>query len=406
MTTRAGESSARTPGATAQWVILNQSQAPAFQRLFGGLVRELGPCIDYTGAPFPPAPPGMTLVRGPAYDRRGFARRAWSWARFLAGASWLLLRTSGRPFLFVTTNPPFLMHLAALASLVRGNRYAILVWDLYPDHVVQIGWARRANPGVWLWRRLNRLAFCRAGAVIAIGENMAEAIRRQLAGASANVVVIPNWADVEEIRPIPKAGNAFAVAQGLVDKLTVMYSGNLGATHGVEVIADLAAELRDEPRIHFMVIGGGLGREALETRVGERGLGNVTFLDFQPQEVLPLSLAAADVALVLQAPGTEHLSIPSKTYNCLAAGSGLLAMTSSTSDLGRLVDETGAGAVCAIEDPRRGAALIRGWLDRPSDLAAAREAARRAAVDRFSAVVVSERFVHVLGAAMERGAMR
>lgn len=382
------------------WIVLNQSQGPAFQRLLADLVPVLGPCLEYTGAPFPPAPDGLTLVAGPAYDRRGVARRVLSWLRFLAGGAWQLWRAPGRPFVFVTTNPPFLLHLAWAAARLRGLRYGLLVWDLYPDHVVQVGMAGRGSLMVRLWRALNRRAFGGAEVVITLGDSMAQAVRAQLAGVPARVEVVPSWADVSALRPVPKAENAFAREHGQVEKLTVMYSGNLGASHGVEVLADLAAALRDEPRVHLLVVGSGLGRAAIEARAKALGLDNLTLLDFQPEEVFPLSQAAADVALVLQAPGTEHLSVPSKTYSCLAAGSALLALTSPGSDLARLVEESGAGAVVPVTEPARAAEVIRGWLASPGRLAAAREAARRVAVERFSAEAARARFAAVLGPAM------
>jgi len=381
------------------WVVVNQSQGPAFQRLLGDLVADLGPCLEYTGAPYRPAPPGLRLVDGPAYDRRGVVRRMASWLRFLLGAAWRLLRTPGRPLLLVTTNPPFLLHLAWLMGKLRRWPYALLVWDLYPDHVVQVGMAGRGSVVVRLWRTLNRRAFRDARIVITLGDSMAEAVGAQLGGDAAKVVVIPSWADVAELRPIPKAENAFARAHGQVEKLTVMYSGNLGATHGVEVIARLADLLRDEPRIHFMVVGSGLGRPVIEAQARELGLPNLTILDFQPAESFPLSQAAADVALVLQAPGTEHLSVPSKTYSCMAAGSALLALTRPGSDLARVVEETGAGAVESPDDATRAADRIRGWLASPTLLASTRAAARRAAETRFSAEVARANFAAALGAA-------
>lgn len=380
------------------WVVVNQSQGPAFQRLLGDLVSDLGPCLEYTGAAFRPGPAGLTLVDGPAYDRRGVARRVASWLRFLLGAAWLLFRTPGRPLLLVTTNPPFLLHLAWLMGKLRRWPYALLVWDLYPDHVVQVGMARRGNVVIRLWRALNRRAFRDARVVITLGDSMVRAVRAQLGSDTARVVVIPGWADVAELRPISKAENAFARAHGQVEKLTVMYSGNLGATHGVEIIARLAELLRHEPRIHFMVVGSGLGRAAIESQARELGLPNLTFLDFQPAASFPLSQAAADVALVLQAPGTEHLSVPSKTYSCMAAGSALLALTARGSDLARVVEETGAGAVASPDDPAQAAEWIRGWLFNPAQLALVREAARRAAERRFSAEVARASFAAALGA--------
>lgn len=384
----------------AAWAVLNQSQSPAFQRLLERLARRLGPCLVYTGTPYGNAA-GLELRRGPAYDRRGLARRAASWAAFTIGAFFRTMRLPAGVPVLVATNPPVLPQVAWLASLLRRHPYAVLVWDLYPEHIVQMGWMGARHPLVRAWRWLNRMSFLRARAVITIGDRMARAIREQVGGETARLRldVIPNWADVESIRPLPKEQNPFAVEHRQVGKITVMYSGNLGATHGADVVADVAIALRGHDRFSFLVVGGGIGRARLEKVVGQHGLANVRLLDYQPWQVLPLSLATADVALVSQAPGSEHLSVPSKTYSCLAAGSAILALTAEDSDLGRLVLEHDVGVVCPASDAAAIATELLDLVSSPERFREMRANARRVAEDHFSAGVIAARFEAVLAEA-------
>lgn len=363
----------------------------------------LGPCRVYTGMPHEPSETGISIIPGPAYDKRSKFRRASSWLRFLIGATRVGVRAPHGTFVFAATNPPFLLHLAWFLRLLRGHRYALLIWDLYPDHVVKIGWLGDRNPIIRAWRALNRSAFRDAEVVITLSDGMAQEIRRQLRPSDqCRIEVIPNWADVDVIRPISKDANPFAQAHGQIDKLTVMYSGNLGATHGTGVIAEVADACRDDHRIAFLVVGEGLGRRTLGEEVRRRGLSNVTFADYQPWGTLPLSLATGDIALVLQAPGTEHLSVPSKTYSCLAAGSAILALTSAESGLGHLVREHNVGIVHPMGDPEGIARAIRELADDQERLAAMRARARRTAEDHFSLEAVCCRFEEALAPCFTR----
>jgi glycosyltransferase involved in cell wall biosynthesis len=179
-----------------------------------------------------------------------------------------------------------------------------------------------------------------------------------------------------------------------------MYSGNLGATHGLVGMTGAARQLGDRGDVHFLIIGDGLGVE--EIRAATDGLKNVTLLPPQPWERLRESLATADVAVVSQAPGTEHLSVPSKTYAALATGSAILALTSDDSDLARLVREDGVGSVFRHGDVPGIAAAIEAWADRPELLRPMRERARAVAESRYSHEAVRERLTELLAPCVRR----
>jgi glycosyltransferase involved in cell wall biosynthesis len=273
------------------------------------------------------------------------------------------------------------------------------MYDIYPDVAERLGALKR---GGWLarrWRRRSGRAMAAAEGVITLGAYMAETLRAHLpAGAQARIEVIPNWADTEAIRPRPKAGNAFAEQHGLVDKFVVMYSGSFGAVHDVDSMIEAAARLRDLPDVHFMLIGGGTQETAVARMVRERALPNLTLLPLQPREVLPLSLAAADCAIVCLDAGYEGVAVPSKAYSCLAAGSALVAVTQPGTELADLVAEEGCGVVVPPRSPDALEAAIRGLHANRAGLAAARAAARRAAEETYSRGRGTARTLEVLAA--------
>lgn len=377
-----------------RWVVANQSESPAFERMIGRLSRALGPCLLITGMPHSAGTETLRLVRAPAYDRRGLGRRALSWAKFSVFALARLSRLRGRPFLLAVTNPPTMPLIALLLRFVRGLPYGLLVWDIYPDHVVQMGWLTASHPIVRAWRALSRAALRRAEVVMTLSDRMAGRLLEE-AGRSRlepRLKVTPMWEETDVVRPVAKAENSFAARHGQLGKITVLYSGNIGATHGLKSLVEAADRVRDDERLAFLLIGDGLGRPELEREVRARRLANVLILDPQDYETLPLSLAAGDIAIVVQVPGTEHLSLPSKTYSSLAAGSAIIALTSGESDLAALVRKYDVGAVCSWNDARGLAGLILGMADRPEALARFRANARRAAVEHFGAETAVSRF--------------
>ncbi len=365
-----------------RWVAVNQSHSREFQSLLERLAGEFGAGALLTGSPYPTEQAGLKLVKGPAYRRTSLRTRALSWFRSSLFVFFYLLFCRRPRLLFLTTNPPFLPHLGRWVGRLRRIPYILLFFDLYPDHPVQLGWLSSTGWAAGAWRRANGKAMRQAGAVVAIGEGMAAQLQKQATGA--NVAVVPLWTDTDFLKPLPKEENPFAREHGQVGRITVMYSGNIGKTHGVETLVKAAALLSDLEPVSFLVVGDGLGLPEARREAAELGVRNLSFLPFQPWETLPFSLAAGDIAVVLQSPGTESLSVPSKTYNFLAAGSAVVACTAPDSDLARLVGERGVGLVVPPGDAGALAEAIRRLAGDKRMLAAMRTAARQTAESRYS----------------------
>ncbi len=273
----------------------------------------------------------MGLVRSPAW------KRIWTWSVFTCQALWAMAKHHDH-FVFVTTNPPLVPWVAPLAKRLFGIRYALLVYDVYPDVLSRMGMIRPNGLTERLLRRLNAHSMRRADCVITIGEFMKYTLLAHLPPQQTlPVEVIPNWADTNTIQPIPRAVNPFAREHGLVDKFVVMYSGNFGATHDVESIVDAAALLVDLPDVQFVLIGGGTRLKEVQHYVRAKALRNLLSLDWLPAEQHRLSVTSADCLVVSLDAVYEGISVPGKTYTSLAAGAAILAITPQQTELADLI---------------------------------------------------------------------
>jgi glycosyltransferase involved in cell wall biosynthesis len=326
------------------------------------------------------------LVKRPAW------KRLWSWGLFTAQAKLAAIRLRRTPML-VTTNPPWPMLAMPMLKRLTGLRYVLLVYDIYPDVMEQMGLCRHDSLLARLWRRWSRKAMLKAEGVITLGPHMAATLRRHLReGEDVAIETIPNWADTDFIRPLDKADNPFAREHGLTDKFVVAYSGALGATHDIDSIIAAAEMLNDLPDVQFLIIGEGTRRAEIEALVAKRNLPNLKLLPFQPLERVPYSLAAADCLIVCLGEGYEGLSVPSKTYYALAAGAAVLAISPKDTELTDLVEQFACGLHVP---PRSGPALAEAIRRLRSDgqlLANFKAASRKAAEEHFSRKIVTERY--------------
>ncbi len=265
----------------------------------------------------------------------------------------------------VVTAPPSLPVTTALASLMRGASYTLLVQDSYPEILVAVGSAKPDSMFVRFAHYVNRRVYKHAAKVIVMGRDMNELFQRKTEGLDMPIVTIPNWADLESIEPFPREDNPLLKELGIEDKFVLLYAGNIGHPTDVETIVEAAERLKSREEIHFLFIGAGAKKKWLDSAVAERELTNVTVLDYRPRSEQTLFLNACDVGLVALIKGMLGTAMPSRTYNIMAAGKPIIALTDEGSELARVIDEEGIGwhvrpgnaaaleeAILAARDPR------------------------------------------------------
>jgi colanic acid biosynthesis glycosyl transferase WcaI len=168
------------------------------------------------------------------------------------------------------------------------------------------------------------------------------------------VVLFPNWVDVDTIYPHDPAArrsNLFRreltdKVPGIENKVILLYSGNMGAKQGLELLAPLAGSFAADPRLHFVFCGDGAFRSRLEALVS--GHPNVTLLPLQPLDRLNDLLNSADVHLLPQKASAADLVMPSRLSAMLASGRPVIATAHPGTQVAQVVE--GRGLAIPAED--------------------------------------------------------
>jgi len=192
------------------------------------------------------------------------------------------------------------------------------------------------------------------------------------------LTVIHNWA-IEQGSGSPRATNPFATAYGFQSRFTVQYSGNFGRLHDINTLIGAAAQLKNNPTIQFLFIGGG----AKQPDIQQANLSNVLLLPYQPRPRLPETLAACDLACISLIPGAENTLAPCKLYGILASGRGLVLIAGPSCDLAELVQRERIGIVVAPGDSELLAKKLQHLSKQPEEVAAMGERAKRVYEEQF-----------------------
>jgi len=259
----------------------------------------------------------------------------------------------------VVTNPPTLPFAAWAACWFRGARCYLLIHDVYPEVLTVTGMLRRSSLAASVLGWCHRKLYRSVDAIVVLGRDMHRLVMRKVQPHQPRIALITNWADLEEIVPSPRKKNRLLEKLDLSEKFVIQYSGNLGRTHGIELMLEAAKLLREDPTVHFLVIGSGAKKEWLEEGVRNERLANVTLLPPQRRLELPDVLNACDVALIPFVPGMAGVSVPSRMYNVMAAGKPIIAVADEASEIAMIVREERIGWLIPPDRPDLLAETIR-----------------------------------------------
>ena len=287
-------------------------------------------------------------IRAPQLRQSSLVRRLFNWAIFtlwMFGAMLVSQTEKEREVVFVS-NPPFLPVAMWLVCRLRGWDYTYIVYDLYPDQPVELGYIKEDGLIHRAWGTLNRRAFLAANHIVALGPVMQERIS-QNAGQkfdASKIEIIHNWEDEDFIQPIEKKDNWFSKEYDLVDPFTVLYSGNIGEFHDLETLVKAAAEFKNE-NVRFLIIGEGDNKDTIVSLAERLDLcgDTVRFLPYQAWDDLPYSLTSGDVSVVTVKEGFEGICVSSKLYTAMAAGMPVLTIAQPYDDESKIVEEFNAG---------------------------------------------------------------
>lgn len=238
--------------------------------------------------------------------------------------------------LFIASNPP----LAPLLPLVVKNPFNLLIFDIYPDALSELGYLSDNSRILKWWRKSNRKAFTKVLNIFTITDSMRQVLQQYSGNKVVEVVSL--WTDNSFLRPVDPAENAFLKKHGLSGKFIVLYSGNIGLSGDVDVLIDVATKIKRQD-IAFLIIGEGAKKIKISEKVDKLKLDNVVLLPWQPVTELPLSLSSASLAVVSLGAKTSKLAVPSKLYNYLSVGAPLLCVSSKGSEVESLVSKYDCG---------------------------------------------------------------
>ncbi len=329
------------------------------------------------------------------FGKAGIAARIADFGLFYLLAMWRLLTLKRPDVVICYTTPPFIGLAGIVSRWLRGSKAVYWVMDLYPDLPVACGVMKEKGLATRFFERLNRFILKHSDVNIVLGRCMQERVVSK-GTPEPRVRIIPVWADLNGIEPVDHATNPLRATWAPKREFLIMYSGNFGLGHDAQTIIGAMRALKDDKTVRFIFIGGGKRRKEVEAAVKEFGLTNATFEDYRPRSELSQSLSAGDVHLISLKEGVEGIMVPSKMYGIMAVARPSLFVGHPTSEIARVLDESGSGMTVREGDSASLTAKILELKNDPARTRSMGESGRRAIAGHYDSAAACGQWIDML----------
>ncbi|MCS6897081.1 MAG: glycosyltransferase family 4 protein, partial [Nitrospira sp.] len=300
---------------------------------------------------------GIRVVRVWTYvtANEGFLKRTINYVSYMVSAVLVA------PFLapcdvVISTSPQFFNGLAGyIVSRLKRVPWVLEIRDLWPESIVAVG-AITSRPIIRVLEWLELFAYRKATHLVVVTDAFKSHMDRL--GISADkVTVIKNGADLSLYQRPSQGHEALARELGLEGKFVASYFGTHGMAHHLETVLEAADQLRDHPRIVFLLVGDGAERKRLVDMRDAMNLSNVLMLPQQPKERMPMLWSLSNVSLVLLKKSDLFKTVlPSKIFESMAMEKPIILGVEGES--AELVRRSGGGVCIPPEDAKELAAQV------------------------------------------------
>lgn len=284
---------------------------------------------------------GVRVLRSYTYPslHTSFVWRVVSFLSFMFTSILAGLRAGPVDVVMGTSPPIFQAFSAWFVSAIRRKPFLLEIRDLWPAFAIDMGVLK--NPVlIALSRWLESFLYWRADHLLV----NSPAYRDYLINRGIRpekVSFIANGVDPNMFDPSDD-GRRIRDEFDLHGKFVVTYAGAIGMANDLGTILEAAQKLAADSDVHFLLVGDGKERAAIQARAAEMRLKNVTFTGARPKTDMKSFLAASDacVATLRDIPMFKT-TYPNKVFDYMAAGRPtLLAIDGVIRDV---ISESGGG---------------------------------------------------------------
>ncbi len=252
--------------------------------------------------------------------------------------------------ILLSSTPPTNGIVGGLLKKIKKVPLVYNLQDIFPDSLVTTGLTKKGSLFWKIGRKIENYTYRNADKIIVISETFKKNLLEKNVPED-KIIVVPNWVDVENIKPISREGNKLIEEYNLdSNNFMVVYAGNFGSAQGANVVLQSADLLKEEKDIKFVIFGGGAEFEKAKEQA--KTMDNVIINPLLPANRVSEVYSLGDVSLVTCKKGVGNSGMPSKTWSIMACNTPIIASFDTDSELADIIKKAHAGVCVEPEDAK------------------------------------------------------
>lgn len=258
--------------------------------------------------------------------------------------------------LFVTTDviftystPPTMGLIAVILGKIKRVPVVYNLQDIFPDSIINSG-VNHSKLLIFCGKIIEKISYRWSTRIVVISKDFKKIIMNRGVPES-KIDLIYNWIDENEVFDIPRNENKLFDKYHLDrDKFYITYCGNIGHTQNLELLLEVADELKSNIDINFVIIGDGNHKSFIKKIIDEKNLNNVYLLPFQPYKDIAHVYSLGDIGIIISKKNIGKNSFPSKTWSIMSASRPVIASFDLDSELCSIIQEAKSGICVQVDD--------------------------------------------------------
>ncbi len=233
-------------------------------------------------------------------------------------SAWLKAFNLQKPDIIIVTSPSLFTGISALLlSKMKSVPFVFEVRDLWPESAVATGVLNNKHL-IKILYSLEKSLYKNAKKIIALTPAFKKDIEKRFPEYAGKIEVITNAADFDLMQPGIKE-NWVREKYGWKDKKVFAYFGAHGLANDLMQVLEVAKSLKNDPEIHFVLIGDGMQKSMLKEKAEEYKLDNIQFIDSISKNEVADYINAADIGMaILKKTDTFKTVYPNKVFDYMA----------------------------------------------------------------------------------------
>lgn len=262
------------------------------------------------------------FVKSPAYQGNGLSRilNMFSFAHSVRKI-WKHYKADNPSVIYTSSPDPFTAVAAQRLAIRHGLPNVVEIRDLWPMSIVEYQGVSETNPIIRVLYQIEKRLYVKADAIVFTcpgGKDYILDRKWENAVKLDKIYYINNGVDVESCE---RDGQEIIYHDADLedDKFKVIYCGSIREANHVDLLVDVANELKSKDNIEFIIFGDGSARESLKNKARMLGLENIHFKGRVEKKYVPyiLSKASLNVLTYKQAATWKYGGSQNKMFDYL-----------------------------------------------------------------------------------------